>query len=123
MRLSSPATARPDKTCDGAPTGLFASLLKVPDPRRGGGRRHPREYVLAVLTMAFACAGFASYTGVAQWAAAASPKLLVALGARPDPFDGTIYPPSEATLRRMASRVDQQALEAVLATWTARQLD
>jgi len=48
---------------------LLIALRAVPDPRPGGARRHPTVYVLAVLVMSFACAGFASFTGAAQWAA------------------------------------------------------
>jgi len=98
---------------------LLTALDAVPDPRPGGFRRHPTRYVLAVLVTAFASAGFCSLTGAAQWAAGVGPGLLRALGARPDPFTGAIHPPSEATLRRVASRVDATELEAVIAAWTA----
>jgi len=49
--------------------GLLAALRAVPDPRRGGARRHPLAYVLGVLVASFACAGFESFTAAAQWAA------------------------------------------------------
>ncbi|WP_407344997.1 hypothetical protein [Pengzhenrongella phosphoraccumulans] len=41
------------------------------------------------------------------------------LGAVPDPLTGAVGAPSEATLRRIATRMDNGAFEAVLATWTA----
>ncbi|MHB1615326.1 MAG: hypothetical protein ACYCYA_13625 [Actinomycetes bacterium] len=59
---------------------LLAALGSLPDPRRGGPRRHPLLYVLAVLVAAFSSAGFASLSGAAQWAAAAGPGVLRALG-------------------------------------------
>jgi len=89
-------------------------LRSVPDPRPGGARRHPTAFVLAVLVMSFASAGFESFAGAAQWAANADPALLRALGA--------VCPPSEATVRRVASRVDRDAVEAVVAGWTAARL-
>ncbi len=78
--------------------------------------------MLAVLVMSFASAGFESFAGAAQWAANADPALLRALGAVPDPLTGAVCPPSEATVRRVASRVDRDAVEAVVAGWTAARL-
>lgn len=98
---------------------LVAALGTVPDPRPGGGRRHPLGYVLGVLVAAFASAGFESFVGAAQWAAGASRQLLLELGAAPDPLTGAVVPPSEATIRRVATGVDPGAVEAVVAAWTA----
>lgn len=101
---------------------LLTALRQVPDPRPGGARVHPTAYVLAVLVGAYACAGFESFLAAEQWAAAADRELLLALGAAPDPLSGAVTAPSEATIRRIAGRVDRAALEAVLAAWTASQL-
>ncbi len=101
---------------------LFAALRKVPDPRPGGARRHPTAYVLGVLVASFACAAFESFTASAQWAASADRELFLGLGAAMCPLTGAVVPPSEATIRRVASGVDAQALEAVIAAWTAGQL-
>jgi len=60
---------------------LLAALRAVPDPRPGGARRHPTAFVLGVLVMSMASAGFESFTAAAQWAAVADPALLLALGA------------------------------------------
>lgn len=98
---------------------LRRALGSVPEPRPGGARRHPLGYVLAVLVAAFASSGFESFVGAAQWAAATSPQLLLGLGAAPDPLTGAVRPPSEATIRRIATRVDALALEAAVAAWTA----
>jgi len=45
--------------------GLLAVLESVPDPRRGGGRRHPLRYLLGVLVAALSCAGFETFAAVA----------------------------------------------------------
>jgi len=111
---------------DGVSTALAGDLLAalgtVPDPRAGGGRRHPLGYVLGVLVVSFTCAGFESFVGAAQWAAAASPRLLRSLGAAPDPLTGAVAAPSEATIRRVATAVDPEAFEAAVAAWTATAL-
>ena len=123
MRPSLPTAARAASVSAETAGDLLTALRQVPDPRPGGGRVHPTRYVLGVLVAAFACAGFESFLGSAQWAAAADRELLLALGATPDPLTGAVTPPSEATIRRVACRVDREALETVLATWTATQLD
>ncbi len=102
---------------------LLTALRAVPDPRPGGARVHPTGYVLAVLVASFACAGFESFLASAQWAAGTDRELLLALGAAPDPLSGAVVAPSEATIRRIACRVDREALDRVLADWTASQLD
>ena len=122
MPPSLPTAARAVPVCVENAGDLLTALRQVPDPRPGGARVHPTAYVLAVLVGAYACAGFESYLAAAQWAAAADHQLLLALGAVPDPLSGAVPAPSEPTIRRLASRVDRQALEAVLAGWTASQL-
>lgn len=47
-----------------------------------------------------------------------SRRRLLGLGAAPDPLTGAVRAPSEATLRRIATRVDPAALEAAIAVWT-----
>lgn len=122
MSSSLPTAARAVDLSVNVAGDLLTALREVPDPRPGGARRHPVAYVLGVLTASFACAGFASFTGAAQWATGADPAVLLALGAAPDPLTGAVDPPSEATIRRIACRVDSEALEAVVAAWTAAQL-
>ncbi len=61
---------------------LLAALRAVPDPRPSGARRHPTAYLLGVLVVSFAWAGFETFTGAVQWAAGADRALLLRLGAR-----------------------------------------
>ena len=123
MRPSLPTAAAAVSVSTQHASDLLTALGQVPDPRPGGARVHPTGYVLGVLVASFACAGFESFLASAQWAKGADRELLLALGATPDPLTGAVIAPSEATLRRIASRVDRQALETVLAAWTAAQLD
>lgn len=123
MRPSLPTAVRAVPVSAENAGDLLTALRQVPDPRPGGARVHPTGYVLAVLVGSFACAGFESFLASAQWAAGAGRELLLALGAAPDPLSGAVTPPSEATIRRIACRVDREALETVLAAWTAAQLE
>jgi len=120
---SSPTASGPAVAPSGGPGDLLTALRAVPDPRPGGARRHPTVFVLGVLVMSMASAGFESFTGAAQWAAAADRAMLLALGAAPDPLTRKVSAPSEATIRRVASAVDADAFGAVVAAWTAAQLD
>ena len=122
MPSSSPTATGPGGTSSADAVDRLAALRAVPDPRPGGARRHPTAFVLGVLVMSMASAGFESFSGAAQWAAAADPALLLALGAAPDPLTAAVGPPSEATLRRVVAGIDREAFEAVAAAWTAGQL-
>jgi predicted transposase YbfD/YdcC len=101
---------------------LLQLLADLPDPRRSPGRVHPVGYVLAVVLVAFTCPAFAHLTGAAAWAAAAPPWVLRLLGARPDPFTGQVAAPSEATIRRIVTGIDPDALQAAFATWLTGRL-
>ena len=120
MPPSSLTPTRPREVSAELADDLLLALGSVPDPRRDGGRRHPMAYVLGVLVMSFTCAGFGSFAASAQWAAATSARLLLMLGAAPDPLTGAVVAPGEATLRRIATRMDNEAFEAVVAAPTAR---
>ncbi len=66
-------------------------------------------------------AGARSLTAIAEWAADAPPAIRARLGAHlRDPHHS--YPaPSEATVRRLLTRIDADALDDVLATYQAQQ--
>lgn len=98
---------------------LLVLLARLPDPRSSGGRVHPVGYVLAVTLVAFTSPAFAHLVGAAAWAASAPARVLLMLGARPDPWDGAVIAPSEATIRRVISGVDPGALAEVFRQWLA----
>lgn len=97
---------------------LLKLLAGVPDPRRGRPRVHPAGYVLAVLVIAMTTPGFASLTGAAQLAASWPRRVLLRLGARPDPLTKAVRAPAEATIRRMLTTLDPGALQGVIDAWT-----
>lgn len=99
--------------------GLLAVLESVPDPRRGGGRRHPLRYLLGVLVAALSCAGFETFAAVAQWAAAADREPLLALGAAPDPLwvsDLRGRPSGAASTKESGSEASVSASQHVAAS-------
>ena len=110
-----------------APTGaddghrrrdLLAHLGAVPDPRKRRGVRHAVATVLAVAAVAVA-AGARSFAAIGEWVADAPEEALAALGVRRDPATGEHRPPDEATVRRVLSRVDADALDTAVGRWLA----
>jgi hypothetical protein len=91
---------------------LLSVLASVPDPRSRRGVRHAVAAVLAV-SVAAVVAGARAYTVIAEWAGAQPVEVLAALG-----ITGRV--PSEATIRRVLSRVDAAALAAAVGAyvWT-----
>jgi predicted transposase YbfD/YdcC len=96
---------------------LLAYLAAVPDPRAARGRRHPLACILG-LAAAAVLAGARSIAAIAEWAAEAPQQVRAALGARRDALDHLAVP-AEATLRRALSRLDVDALAAVVGAWLA----
>jgi DDE_Tnp_1-associated len=97
---------------------LLTWLAAIPDFWDRRGRRHGLVAVLAVAVCAV-LAGAKSFTAVGEWAADAPPDMLVASGIRPDPWSGWVRAPDEATLRRVLTGIDADALDTVLGTWMA----
>jgi DDE_Tnp_1-associated len=114
VSVSSPTAVSSALIDRGDARDLLALLSGLPDPRTTGARVHPVGYVVAVTLVAFTSPAFAHLAGVAAWAVAAPSRVLLMLGARPDPWDGTVSPPSEATIRRVINGVDPDALAARL---------
>ena len=84
---------------------LVQALAAVPDPRSRRGRRHSLQSVL-FLALSAVLAGARSYAGIADWAAVAEPQARVCAD-----------PPHASTFRRLLSRLDPVALQAVLTGW------
>jgi predicted transposase YbfD/YdcC len=95
---------------------LLAHLAALPDPRDRRGVRHQLSSVLAVAVCAV-LAGARSLTAIGEWAADAPPRVLVALGIRPQPLTGWVRAPDEATVRRVLAGVDGDALDAAIGAW------
>jgi len=75
--------------------------------------------VLGVLSAAFACAGFESFTAAAQWAASADRDVLLSVQAVPYPLTGQVVPPSESTIRRVACQLDLRSSAAATSSASA----
>ena len=100
--------------------GLLDHLAGVPDPRQRRGRRHPLVGVLGVAVCAV-LAGARSLAAIGEWASDAPCQVLAALGVRHNPWTGAWRPPGEATVRRVLTRIDADALDAALGRWLADQ--
>ena len=98
-----------------APEGsLRAALQTLPDVRRGQGKVHPLDGMLALAICALLC-GCRSLYAISQWGRECAPELRVALGLRAE------RGPSVATLHRAFRRLDHAAFERVLGQWFAAQ--
>ena len=105
------------KTVERAPApegSLRAALATLPDVRRGQGRVHPLDGMLALAVCALLC-GCRSLYAIGQWGQDCGPESRLALGLRRD------RGPSVATLHRAFRRLDHAAFEQVLGEWVAAQ--
>jgi predicted transposase YbfD/YdcC len=97
-------------------TGLLAYLAGLPDPRDRRGCRHGLVGVLAVAVCAV-LAGARSFAAIGEWAADAPARVLRSLGVRPDPLTGVVTAPDEATVRRILTAIDGDALDTAVGAW------
>lgn len=104
---ATPAEA-PDQATQ-IPTSLLTVLGQLIDPRKRRGVRHRLAAVLSI-ALAATLAGARSFTAIAEWAADAPTEVLTQLGVRR-------RPPSEATVRRLLTRLPADTLDAVIGTW------
>jgi predicted transposase YbfD/YdcC len=91
------------------PTGLLNLLAQVADPRKRRGVRHTATSVIAV-ALAATLAGARSFAAIAEWAADAPAEALARVGVR-------LRPPSEATIRRLLTRLPADTFDAVVGAW------
>jgi len=98
-----------------APVGsLRAALEMLPDVRRGQGKVHPLDGMLALAVCALLC-GSRSLYAISQWGQDCGPEIRRALGLRAE------RGPSVATLHRAFRALDHAAFEQVLTEWFASQ--
>ncbi|MEH0628462.1 transposase family protein [Streptomyces stelliscabiei] len=107
----------PDVVSEEVP-GLLERLAEVPDPRDPRGVRHRLAVVLA-LTACAVLAGATSLLAVSEWIADAPAHVLEQVGAHPDPLLPRRVLPAEATVRRLLTRVDGDALDRAVGRWLA----
>jgi predicted transposase YbfD/YdcC len=89
---------------------LQSILAKIPDPRRGQGRRYPLVAILTLLAVALLC-GIQGYRPALEWASALDAAFLLGLG-----FErGRV--PCPATLCKLLPRLDLQQFEQQLQRW------
>jgi hypothetical protein len=62
-----------------------------------------------------------SLAAIGEWAGDAPGQVLAALGVRRDPLTGGWRPPGEATVRRVLTRIDADALDRAIGAWLAAQ--
>lgn len=98
-----------------APEGsLRAALATLPDVRRGQGRVHALDGMLALAVCALLC-GCRSLYAISQWGEDCEAEIRVALGLRAE------RGPSVPTLHRAFRHPDHAAFEQVLGQWFAAQ--
>ena len=98
-----------------APDGSLRAVLQtLPDVRRGQGKVHALDGMLALAVCALLC-GCRSLYAISQWGRECEPEIRVALGLRAE------RGPSVATLHRAFRRLDHAAFERVLGQWFAAQ--
>jgi hypothetical protein len=98
---------------------LWRHLDRLPDPRKRRGRRHAIAGVLAVAVCAI-LAGARSFAAIGEWAADVPHAVLAALRVRRDPLTGRHHPPTEATLRRVLTRIAPAAVDTLVGGWLSR---
>src|SRR5947209_2087018 len=91
------------------PGGLLMLLAQMADPRKRRGIRHTASSIVAV-ALAATLAGARSFSTIAEWAADAPFEALTRLGVHR-------RPPSEATIRRLLSRLPADTFDALVGAW------
>ena len=96
--------------------GLIDVFARLPDARRGAGRRHRLDCVLACAALGV-FAGARTLADLAAIAAELPQPQLRALRAWRSPRTGRREAPSESTFQRALSRVDPALLDRLLGQW------
>lgn len=97
---------------------LFEYLREVPEYRRARGVRHSLASVLAI-AVAAKLAGAQGPTAMAEFAARLDQRQLAAVRAFRSPTTGRLTPPSRASMHRILSALDPDALDEAIRRFTA----
>lgn len=89
------------------PQQVLAALGSVPDPRKRRGVRHPVTGILVIAVCAV-LSGARSFAAMAEWAADTAAGVLSEIG---------IGAPHAATIGRVLTSMDADALDAALSRW------
>lgn len=89
---------------------LLPILQRVPDPRRGQGRRYPLPAILSLMCVA-AMSGYTSYSAMTEWGQHYGVPSLHLLGFSTD------RAPCKSWLSQLLPRLDVAALEVQLSEW------
>ena len=87
---------------------------KIPDPRRGQGRRHPLPTVLGIAAGAILC-GMRGYRAISDWAQSLSQKARERFNCRRE--NGRYVVPSEYVIRDVLIRVNPVDIDRALQCW------
>ena len=94
-----------------APQSLLGILATLPDPRRRQGRMYPLASILGLLVLA-ALNGERSLRGMWMWGCSHWPQIADGLG-----FWDVARPPTLSTVCYVLTRLDLDALDAVVHEW------
>ena len=127
-RLADPAD-RPEWSCRATKVSYTRQELRslrelfaaMPDCRRGQGRKHRLETVLAICALA-RLSGLCGPVATERFAKRLDQEELRALGAWRDPVAGRWVAPSDSTICRVVADADPDALAEVLGQWAAPRL-
>lgn len=103
-------------------SSLYEALKDIPDFRRGQGRKHRVECVMAIYILSVLC-GNKGAVAAAQYGKSLSQKELALLGAWYNKEKQRYEAPSEATMHRVVKNLDTQKFQRVISRFTMPQMD
>ena len=109
---------RPSAPSEGRLRSLFDFLRDVPEFRAARGVRHSLASVLAIAAAA-KLAGAQGGAAISEFAARLNQRQLAAVRAFRSPTTGRLTPPSRASIHRLLSALDPDALDVAVRRFTA----
>ncbi len=110
------------RRCDEELSSLYAALSDIPDFRRGQGRKHRVQCVLAIYILS-TLSGNTGTAAATQFGKNLSQKELKILGAWYNKEKQRYEAPSNPTMHRVVKNLDTQKLEAVVSRFTTPQIE